>query len=248
LRRSAVGKQMATANFALTELAARVGQLSREELLLLGAQELAQIQWTLDDARAAEPIASFDAGPLWWLTRLTQTENPQHEAQGLPFKGRFPARSYFVPLFEAFIARHATLFVPKSRTMMTSWGAMGFATWAAQWRQEETVIQTANEDKCAHLIDYVRQLWDNQEPWLQQRHRLSRRSTFAIAWEGGGEVASIPSGADKIRAFHPTTYVMDEAAYLPEGEECLAAVRPSGARIIAISTAHPGWFGDSCSL
>jgi hypothetical protein len=239
---------MTTANFALTELAARVSQLSREELLSLGAQELAQIQWTLDDARCAESVASFEAGPLWWLTRLTQTENPQHKAQGLPFKAHFPTRSYFVPLFAAFLARHDTLFVPKSRTMMTSWGAMGFATWAAQWHREETVIQTANEDKCAHLIDYVRQLWDNQEPWLKQRHPLARLSTFAIAWKDGGEVASIPSGADKSRAFHPTTYAMDEAAYLPEGEECLAAVRPSGARIIAISSAHPGWFGDICSL
>jgi hypothetical protein len=239
---------MATANLALTELAARVGQLSREELLNLGAQELAQIEWTLDDARCEESVASFESGPLYWLTRKTATENPQYKAQGLPFKARFPARSYFVPLLEAFLARHDALFVPKSRTLMTSWGAMGFAAWAAQWHQEETVIQTLSEDRCAHLIDYVRQLWDNQEPWLQQRHRLTRRSTFAIAWEGGGEVASIPSGADKIRAFHPTTYIMDEAAFLPEGEECLSAVRPSGARIIAISTAHAGWFGDSCSL
>ena len=59
----------------------------------------------------------------------------------------------------------------------------------------------------------------------------------------------IPSGADKIRAFHPTTYIMDEAAYLPEGEDCLGAVLGlTGARFIAISTARAGWFGDQCSL
>jgi len=121
-------------------------------------------------------------------------------------------------------------------------------SWAAQWHREEIVVQTANEDKCAYLIDYVRQLWDNQPEWLKKRHPLSRRSTFTIAFEGGGEVASIPSGADKIRAYHPTWYVMDEAAYLPDGEQCLAAVRPSGARIIAISSARAGWFADQCSL
>ena len=58
--------------------------------------------------------------------------------------------------------------------MMTSWAAMGFATWTSQWLREETVVQTMSEDKSAHLIDYVRQLWENQEPWLRERHPLSR--------------------------------------------------------------------------
>ncbi len=123
---------------------------------------------------------------------------------------------------------------------------MGFATWAAQWHREETVVQTANEDKAAHLIDYVRQLWDNQEEWLKARHPLVRRSSFSIAWQGGGEVAAIPSGPDKIRAFHPTRYIQDEAAFLPDGEECLGAVVPTGAYVICISTARAGWFGDAC--
>lgn len=107
---------------------------------------------------------------------------------------------------------------------------LGFVLPGRLGNRAETVVQIANEDKRAHLIDYVRQLWDSQEPWLKQRHPLVRRSTFTMAWQGGGEVSAIPSGADKTRAFHPTTYVMDEAAYLPEGEDCLNAVRPTGAR------------------
>jgi hypothetical protein len=224
---------------------AKVQELDDESLRRL-ASYVRNSKYDRIEKICAQSVASFEAGPLWFLTNLTSTENPQHDAQGLPFKAAFPRKSYFVPLMNEFLARHPILFVPKSRTMMTSWAAMGFAAWAAQWKKEETVVQTANEDKCLHLIDYVRQLWDNQEPWLKQRHPLIRRSSFAIAWEGGGEVAAIPSGADKIRAFHPTTYVMDEAAYLPEGEDCLAAVSPSGARIIAISSARAGWFGDQC--
>jgi hypothetical protein len=232
---------------SLAELDRQIERISPEDLLALEPEDAAELDHTLKDARCAERIASFDAGPFYWLTNLTQTENPQFEAQGLQFKMSFPRKPYFPVLFDAFLARHPTLFIPKSRTMMTSWAACGFATWAAQWWREETVIQTMSEDKCAHLIDYCRQLWDNQADWLKKRHPLVRRSSFAIAWEGGGEVASIPSGADKIRAFHPTTYIMDEAAFLPEGEEALAAVRPTGARIIAISTARAGFFGDICS-
>ncbi len=199
------------------------------------------------DALCAQEVASFEAGPLLFLTQYTATENPQHEQQGLPFLGPFPRRSYFVPLFQEFLNKHKCLFVPKSRTMMTSLSAMGFSASRAQWHREETVVQTANEDKCGHLIDYVRAFWEHQPEWLKQRHPLKRRSAFAIAWQGGGEVASIPSGADKIRAFHPTWYVQDESAFLPEGEEALSAVFPTGARIICISSAAPGWFGDQCS-
>jgi hypothetical protein len=232
---------------AIQELTSRLRMLSREELLALAPEDAAQIDFTLKDALCSERVADFEHGPLYWLTKLTCTENPQSEDQGLPFKSPFPRKSYFVPLFHEFLARHKVLFIPKSRTMMSSWAAMGFSTWAAQWNQEETIVQTMSEDKCVHLIDYVRQLWDNQEEWLKRRHPLARRTAFAISWADGGEVAAIPSGADKIRSFHSTTYVMDEAAYLPEGEDCLAAVRPSGARIICISTARDGWFAQQCA-
>lgn len=177
---------------------------------------------------------------------MTQTENPQFEAQGLPFKAPFPKKQYFVPLFEEFLKRWKQLFIPKSRTMMTSWAAMGFGFWAAQWLKEETVVQTLSEDRAVHLTDYVRQLYDNQEPWLKQRHPLAKHNQFTFSWAGGGEVSAIPSGADKIRAFHPTTYIQDESAFMPEGEAALGAVMPTGANIICISSAAPGWFGDQC--
>ena len=234
-----------TTSLAFSELTARVKKFSRAELLRLDAKDVAEIDWTLKDARCAESVACFDRGPLYWLTRHTKTENPQHEAQGLPFLAPFPRKSYFVPLFAEFLARHSVLFIPQSRTMLSSWSAMGFATWAAQFRREETVVQTLNEDRAAHLIDYVRQLWDNQEDWLKAR-QLAQWLCHRLG--GGGEVAAIASGADKIRALHPTTYVQDESAFLPDGEQSLAAVMPTGARIIAISSAHPGWFGDQVTL
>lgn len=51
-----------------------------------------------------------------------------------------------------------------------------------------------------------------------------------------------------LRDSKPTTYVQDESAFLPDGEQSLAAVMPTGARIIAISSANSGWFGDQVSL
>ncbi|HMK21299.1 MAG TPA: hypothetical protein VK466_03145 [Terriglobales bacterium] len=234
-------------SLAIQELASRIRQLSREELLSLTPDDAAQLDWTLEDARCAEAVASFDAGPLFWLTTLTKTENPQYQEMKAPFLAPFPKKSYFVPLFDAFLSRPKQLYIAKSRSMMTSWSAAGYAAWAAQWRQEETLIQTLSQEKAEHIIDYVWQLWSNQEDWLKERHPIERRSLLTVAWKGGGEVAGVAAGADKVRSYHSSTYILDEAAHVVEGEQCINAVLPSGANIICISTAKAGWFGDAVS-
>src|SRR5215472_14786844 len=228
---------------AIQALASRIKKLSREELLSLSPEDAAAIDYTLKDARCAEEVASFEAGPLYWVSNFTKTENPQYEDMGVPFLAPFPKKSYFVPLFQALMKKSKQLYICKSRSLMTSWSAAAYATWMAQYRQEEVLIQTQSQEKAEHIIDYCAQLHRNQEPWLKERHPLERSSLLTISWKGGGEVAGIPAGADKVRAYHSTLYILDEAAFVPEGEQCINAVLPSGARIIAISTARAGWFG-----
>src|SRR5262252_7314273 len=95
----------------IDQMKAELGKLTPDELKnQFTAAELAEIDSTLKDARCAEAVASFEAGPLYFLTKLTETENPQHEAQNLPFKAPFPQKGYFVPLFDAFLARYPSLF------------------------------------------------------------------------------------------------------------------------------------------
>jgi hypothetical protein len=242
-------------DLATQELIKRLRQLGPEGRAELGDEQLRRIEAALAAARCDEvdalcrqEKASFECGPLLWLTRYTKTENPQYEEQGVPFLAGFPRKSYFVQLFEAFLARHRQLYIPKSRTMMTSWAAAGFATWSAQWKQEETVIQTMNEDKALHLIDYAGQLIKYQEPGLARLHPIKKQTAFSIVWEHGGALDAVPGGADAIRSFHPSLFIQDEAAHIPEGEESLNAVIPSQSRIISISTASAGWFGDACGL
>jgi len=240
-------------DLATQQLIKRLHQLGPEGRAQLDEDRLAQIEIVLSaakceeiDALCRQERASFECGPLLWLTRYTKTENPQYEEQGVPFLSPFPRKGYFVPLFDTFLARHRQLYIPKSRTMMTSWAAAGFAIWSAQWKREETVIQTMNEDKALHLIDYASQLLRYQEPGLSRLHPVKKQNAFSIVFEQGGAVDAVPGGADAIRSFHPSLFIQDEAAHIPEGEDSLNAVLPSQARIISISTASPGWFGDAC--
>ncbi len=200
------------------------------------------------DKLLARPVASFDAGPLLWLTKHTATENPNHEKQGLPYLAGFPRKSYFLPLYEAFL-NEPRLAVPKTRNMLTSWASVGYATWRAQWFNWDCIIQTGSLDKVAELIDYSAQLWKHQPPWLKARYPLATREPLAqeLTFAAGGRVKAIPSGQDKLRVFHPTLFILDEAAFLADAEQCWNAAQPAAQQMIAVSSAGPGWFGDMCS-
>lgn len=183
---------------------------------------------------------------LYWLQNWTATENPKYQAQGLLYKAPFPRKSYFEPLFHAFRTQDR-LFIPKTREMLTSWCVMGDSAHRAQWFKWFTVVQTDSEAKAFELIDYVRQLHRNQPAWLKAMHPIASESKGEVVWKGGGRVLAIPAGVHKIRLYHPGRYVMDEAAFLPEAEQCYDAAHPVASQIIAISSAGPGWFGDQCS-
>jgi hypothetical protein len=108
-------------------------------------------------------------------------------------------------------------------------------------------VQTANEEKAKRLVEYCKILYRNQPDWMKQRHPLRADAALAMEWADGGRVFGIPSGEDKVRMFHPTIMIFDEAAFLPGMEACYNAVNPVAGQIIAISSAGPSWFGDQCT-
>lgn len=184
---------------------------------------------------------------LYWAQNWTRTENPHFIEQGLEFSARFPCKTYLDTLF-AYLAKGEHILIPKTREMMTSWSVMVYATHKAQWFNSEVVVQTDSEDKAKQLVSYAECLYRNQEPFLKQRHPLaSEASQLSLEWKSGGRVFGIPKGQHKIRMFHPTLYIMDEAAFLPEAEQCFNAAQPVTKQIIGVSSAGPGWFGDECS-
>lgn len=185
---------------------------------------------------------------LYWAQSWTKTENPHYIQQGLEFRSPFPKKSYFEPLFAA-LGSESRLFIPKTREMLTSWCCMVHATHRAQWFKSEVIVQTESEEKAKQLVGYAACLYRNQAPFLLERHPLKADpSVLNVEWKDGGRIFGIPKGESKIRMYHPTVYIMDEAAFLPEAEQCYNAAQPVAKQIIAISSAGAGWFGDECSV
>ena len=222
--------------------------LTSEELANLEAELEARVnaQLGLEEQTQVEIDAKCAQDSLYWLQSYTATENPLYQGQKLPFKAPFPKKSYFVPLFQR-LTEKRRLFIPKTRDMLTSWCVMGDSAHKAQWQNWFVVAQADAEKKARQLLSYTRILYENQPEWLRKRHPLEGQSDYEMTWKGGGRVLAIPSGEHKIRLYHPTRYVMDEAAFLPEAEQCYDTAHPVAAQIIAISSAGPGWFGDQCS-
>src|SRR5438105_1281145 len=146
-------------------------QLLREKVLV--KQELERRQ--IDEACAANP--------LYWLQNHTKTENPKHAEQDVPFRAPFPRKSYFDVLMK-YLMREKRLYIPKSREMLTSWLACGYATWAAQWRPGTFVVmQTEAESKVKGLIRYCKILYENQPEWMKAKYLLTGESMTELQWK-----------------------------------------------------------------
>ena len=185
---------------------------------------------------------------LYWAQTFTKTENPKWKEQGLEFRAPFPKKSYFSVVFKYFKSEKR-LFLPKTREMLTSWSAMIWATGEAQWNQAEVIVQTDSEDKAKELVGYGQCLYRNQADFLKARHPLAGEpSQLEIKWKSGGRLFGIPKGEHKIRLYHPTIYIMDEASFLPEAQQCFDTAAPVAGQIIAISSAGPGWFATQCTM
>ena len=225
------------------ERAALVTKISVKELLREAAQaEENQRIWDLCAVR----VASFERGPLLWLTKYTATEDTHWLAKGTEPIAPFPVKSYLVPVAK-YMLSEPTLFVPKSREMMTSWLACGLISWMTQWLPNiQWIIQTEKEDKAMGLIKYCRILYDRQQPWMKKRNPVVISNLTQITRENGSEIIAVPKGENQVRLYHPHGMMFDEAAFLPEFMDAFSTVKPVAKQIWAISSASAGPFGDEC--
>jgi hypothetical protein len=193
-------------------------------------------------ARCAERVASFDAGPLLWLTKFTATEDLHWLQKGTEPVMPFPTKTFFLVAMEDLL-RCDTLFIPKSREMMTSWLVCGYISWMTQWLPHIFwILQTEKEDKATQLINYCRILYNRQPEWMKERNPLTINNSVELKRANGSHILAVPQGENQVRLFHPYGYMQDESAFLPEAEQSFNAVRPVCKQIVAVSSDEIGWF------
>jgi hypothetical protein len=189
--------------------------------------------------------------PLNWLQRHTQTKDPHWREVGADSPYRpFPEKPYFRPIIET-LRREPIVFCLKSRDLMLSWLVAGFFTHDCMTHPGvEILFQSQTEEKAAELVDYAKCLYERQDEDIKDRYPLAqslgKQSSLELNFRDGNRIVGIPHGADKIRSYHPTALFIDEAAFIPDADasfnEAIAAVQ----KIVALSSAGPGFFEDVC--
>jgi hypothetical protein len=196
--------------------------------------------------------------PLWWATHCTETFDEHWEAKGLagPYRP-FPGFSYMPWAFNLMLTRRR-LFFPKSREMVMSWAVLAYLTWKCQlFPRTRAMVQCQKLEKACELVKgteppgYARTLWERQPREIREAFPLSARMedlpADKLSFKNGSVIMAVGKGADQVRSYHPTIYVMDEAAHMDEAEASFGAASPVADQIIAVSSAAGGWFADTCS-
>jgi hypothetical protein len=197
-------------------------------------------------AQCAQKVASFEAGPLLWLTKHTATEDLHWLQKGTDPVAPFPTKQYLAVAM-GYLLTNDTIFIPKSREMMTSWLVCGYISWMCQWLPHIFwILQTEKEDKATQLITYCRILFDRQADWMKERNPLVVSNSVELKRANGSHILAVPQGENQVRLFHPYGYMQDESAFLPEAEQSFNAVRPVCKQIIAVSSDEIGWFHNEC--
>lgn len=172
----------------------------------------------------------------------------------LPTIRPMPMKPYFRPLVETWL-REPLFAIEKSRDMSLSWLMIICYTWDCLFHKgRQNLIQSETASKTRDLIDRAGIIFQHQPKWLKEIAPAevsegSSRSGLLKVPSLNSEMIGFPQGADKVRQYHPTGFLSDEAAFNPNAAETFAAVRPAvmgGGRYTAISSPQISWFMSVC--
>lgn len=194
-----------------------------------------------------ERVQQMMADPLTWLRTGTKTKDSHWQEHGADSPYRpFPDWPYFDVLYEDFRG-NSPYVVEKSRDLMVSWLFVGIFTHAAMTTEGiEVLFQSQKQEKADELIEYAKILYEQSDEAIKKAYPLERQvqSSSEIKFANGSRIIAIPGGRDQIRSYHPWGLLMDEAAFMPEGGEAFDNALSVCKKVVAVSSAGPGWFAD----
>lgn len=166
----------------------------------------------------------------------------------------WPMYPYMLPIIDIW-QREKLVAVEKSRDMLMTWLSVMMYTWDTIFHKgRQNIFQSENATKTRDLVDRAYILYNNQPSWLKSVHKATiaeggNRAGILKVPSLQSEIIGFPAGADKIRQYHPSGVLSDEAAFNPNASESFAAIKPAisgGGRYTRISSASPGWFHAIC--
>ena len=118
-----------------------------------------------------------------------------------------------------------------------------YAAWLAMSNpQTKILFLSKGERESKLLLDKVKFGLDKMPDWLAHKAPKVKRSNMEIVeWDNGSSVMSLPSRNNPARGFTGRLVVVDEWAFLENGDEAWASIEPVtdiGGQVIGLSTAN----------
>ena len=214
------------------------------------AQELA---YELAERKAQILAQLYASDPARWLSEQVKTRDEHDEIS--PVK-RFSMKPYVRPMLNLFEKEKEPILLYKSRQMMMSWLACAYGLWKAQFFPHRLVLVISEKfEKSSSLVDRMRFMYENQEPWLKKLCPLEKQmrdmaqGTLGIA--NGSRVLALPEGPDQVRMHTASLAIIDEADFHLMFSKtyiaCLPAVH-GGGKLIVMSSVDGKEFSKLCGL
>lgn len=106
----------------------------------------------------------------------------------------------------------------------------------------EIIFISRTEREAVKLLEKVRYGYDNLPEWMKERGpKLLTDHQQKMPFDNGSSIVSMPSASDPARGSSAYLVVVDEWAFLNDGEAAWASIEPVanvGGRIIGLSTAN----------
>jgi hypothetical protein len=143
------------------------------------------------------------------------------------------------------------IFIPKSRQVQCTWLICAYCLWLGMFREHQMIfIQSKKEEDSANLVfnqkwtkGRISFMYHHLPEWL--RGIAPAEGAYAkLNFTNGSIIWGIPEGGDIIRQYTASLLFADEAGFQPEFEASYTACKPMAHKIIAVSSANPGYFAD----
>jgi len=188
--------------------------------------------------------------PWYWAVNYVYTiRKDEFTSDEKPEVLRFPPKPhlrYF--LHQCFVEPFLT--ADKSRQMTLSWSMMLYYSHIATFGEhEEIIVQTKKEIDASALVGKAAFMLQGLKPWMRP---WSGGVPFSEGKGGKLVVAArhntirgLPGGAgagDQVRSANPSRYLLDEAGFVDEFEDCRTNAEACCQDIKLITTANAGEF------
>lgn len=134
----------------------------------------------------------------------------------------FPVGDFeYIRIYFGLLCRENRINVAKSRQLMFTWATLIYVLWCVlrQPYQRWAWITKKEEDGHAHIEQRLKDgIWENMPEWLTSRYGIKKaKGHFIIDTFDGkpwrSQIVVFPQGADQLRQYTLSGFVVDEAAF-----------------------------------